>query len=119
MEKTKMTQRDYFNEIIALAKANGRDDIVEFAEGRIEKLDAKSGSKKPTKTQIENAETMAVILEVLGTEGKTVSQLQASDDRLSVDKFKNQKITSLLTLLRKDGKVDKRVEGKSSLYFVV
>ena len=116
---TKMTQRDYFNEIIALAKANGRDDIVEFAEGRIEKLDAKSGSKKPTKTQIENAETMAVILEVLGTEGKTVSQLQASDDRLSADKFSNQKISSLLTLLKKEGKVDKRVEGKSSLYFTV
>ena len=41
----KMTQRDYFNEIIELAKANERKDIVEFAEGRIAVLDKKSANK--------------------------------------------------------------------------
>ena len=38
MEK-KMTQKEMFNEIIALATKNGRSDIVEFAKGRIAVLD--------------------------------------------------------------------------------
>ena len=43
MEK-KITQKDMFNEVIALATANGREDIVKFAEERIAALDKKSAS---------------------------------------------------------------------------
>ena len=38
----KMTLKDYFMELIALAQENGRDDLVAFCEDRIEKL-AKKG----------------------------------------------------------------------------
>ena len=44
----KMTLKDYFNEVIELAKANDRPDLVAFAEGRIAVLDKKAGNKKPT-----------------------------------------------------------------------
>ena len=50
MEK-KITQKDMFNEVIALATANGREDIVKFAEERIAALDKKSANRKPSKNQ--------------------------------------------------------------------
>ena len=78
----KMTQRDYFNEIIALARANDRADIVEFAEGRIEMLDKKKSGSKPTKTQEENVELMEIILSVLDSNGATVTEIQNRDERL-------------------------------------
>ena len=41
----KKTQKDFYKDIIAMAKEMGRDDIVDFAEGRIEMLEKKAGSK--------------------------------------------------------------------------
>ena len=59
---TKMTQRDYFNEIIAVVSEVGRDDLVKFCEDRIDKLSRKSSSTKPTKTQVENEDIKKIIL---------------------------------------------------------
>ena len=58
MEK-KITQKDMFNEVIALASANGREDIVKFAEERIAALDKKSANRKPSKNQTANEEIKA------------------------------------------------------------
>ena len=71
MEK-KITQKDMFNEVIALATANGREDIVKFAKERIAALDKKSANRKPSKNQTANEEIKAEILEFLeGSEGNT------------------------------------------------
>ena len=114
----KMTQRDYYNEIIALAKANERDDLVEFAEGRIAILDKKKGSSKMTKTQEENVAIKAILAEVVGTfaEGATVSEILKSDDRL-VD-FSNQKVSALLRQLVDEGKVVKTTDKKKSIFSI-
>ena len=45
----KMTIRDYFNEVIELAKANDRDDLVSFAESRIAVLDKNPLTRNPRK----------------------------------------------------------------------
>lgn len=115
---TKMTQRDYYNEIIALAKANERDDLVEFAEGRIAILNKKKASSKMTKTQEENVAIKAILTEVVGTfaEGATVSEILKSDDRL-VD-FSNQKISALLRQLVDEGKVVKTTDKKKSIFSI-
>ena len=109
----KMTQKDYFNEIIALAKENGRDDLVAFAEDRIEKLSRKSASKKPTKAQVENEGIKDVILEVLAEVGVATATAIATDPRVGVS---NQKVTALLRQLKEDGKVV-RSEDKGKAYF--
>ena len=110
----KMTQRDFYNEIIALAKANDRNDIVEFAEGRIAVLDKKTANKKPTKTQEENEVLKGVILDTLTNEGVTVTDLQSKNEELSV--LSNQRVSALLRQLVADGKVVKEVDKKKSFF---
>ena len=111
----KMTQVQYFEEIVALAKANGRDDLVEFAEGRITAIKEKSANRKPTANQQENVEFKAVILEVLDTEkGLTVSEIMAADERLTG--LTNQRVTALLTQLVKAEKVFRTVDKKKAFY---
>ena len=110
----KMTIKDYFNEVIELAKANDREDIVEFAEGRIAVLEKKSASKKPTKTQEENEEIKVDILDNLTKEGITVSELQTKSDILNG--LSNQRVSALLRQLVADGKVVKTVDKKKSYF---
>jgi hypothetical protein len=111
---TKMTQRDYFNEIIALAEANDRSDLVEFAEGRIALLDKKASAKKPTKTQEENVAIKAEIMSVLTNEGVTVSDLQSKSDVLG--SLSNQRVSALLRQLIAEEKVVKTVDKKKSFF---
>ena len=110
----KVTQRDYFNQIIALATENGRDDIVEFCEGRIAMLDKKSANKRPSKTAEANAELATVIEGVLTSEGATVSEIMAKSDALAG--LSNQKVSAVLRLMVADGKVVKTTDKKKSLF---
>ena len=114
---TKMTIRDYFNEVIELAKANGRDDLVDFAESRIAVLDKKSANKKPTKTQEENEGIKVEILNVLGVEGVTVTELQGKSEMLGA--LSNQRVSALLRQLIADGKVVKNVDKKKAYFSLV
>ena len=115
----KKTQKDFYNDIIALAKENARQDIVDFAEGRIAALEKKAGTKKPTKTQEANVGIKADIKAVLAEAGKpmTVSAI------LATGKFAEgttpQKITALLRQLIEAGEVVKTVDKKTSLFAVV
>ena len=111
---TKMTQRDFFNEVIALAEGNDRADLVEFAKSRIAVLDKKSVNKKPTKTQVENEVIKGIILDALTDEGMTVSELQAKRDELFG--LSNQRVSALLRQLVLDGKVVKTVDKKKSFF---
>lgn len=113
----KMTIRDYFNEVIELAKANDRDDLVSFAESRIAVLDKKSANKKPTKTQEENEVIKAEILNVLDNEGVTVTELQGKSEMLG--NLSNQRVSALLRQLIVDGKVAKTVDKKKSYFSLV
>lgn len=110
----KMTQKDYFNEIIALARANDRMDIVTFAEGRIEALNKKSGSKKPTKTQEENVSLKEEIVSVLTSEGATVTEIQTKSETLGT--LSNQRVSALLKQLVEAGRVVKTIDKKKSYF---
>lgn len=113
----KKTQRDYFNDVIALATANDRSDLVEFAEGRIAVLDKKSASKKPTKTQEENKAIKVEILNTLTEEGVTVSELQSKSAVLG--DLSNQKVSALLRQLISEGVVTKAVDKKKAYFSLV
>jgi HSP90 family molecular chaperone len=116
MVNSKMTQKDYFNEIIALAKDNGRNDLVIFAEGRIAQLEKKAGSKKPTKTQAENEDIKDTIRAALGSADKavTVTELQGLDEALGA--LSNQRVSALLRQMVKANEVVKIVEKKKSYF---
>ena len=111
---TKMTQRDYFNEVVELAKANGRDDLVEFAKGRIAVLDKKAENKKPTKTQEENVAIKNEIASVLTSEGATVTEIQSKSEMLGG--LSNQRVSALLRQMIADGVVVKTVDKKKSYF---
>lgn len=111
---TKMTQRDYFNEVVELAKANGRDDLVEFAKGRIAVLDKKAENKKPTKTQEENVAIKNEIASVLTSEGATVTEIQSKSEMLGG--LSNQRVSALLRQMIADGAVVKTVDKKKSYF---
>ena len=96
-----------------------RDDLVAFAEGRIEVLNRKSAkSGKPTATQVANEALKADILSGLSeSEGKTVSDLIKSVDALA--DLSNQKVSAVLRLMIADGTVRKENDKKKTLFFKV
>ena len=110
----KATQRDMFNEVIALATQAGRDDIVEFAEERIAVLDKKNANRKPSKTQAENAELAEVVLTNVTTVPSTVSEIQARTPELAG--FSTQKVSALVKILVDKGAVVKTTDKKKSLF---
>ena len=110
----KKTLKDYYNDIIALAQENGRDDLVAFCEDRIEKLGRKTSSKKPTKTQIENDGIKVTILTVLTElDAPATATAIATDPRVNVS---NQKVSALLRQLIESGEVIKTID-KGRSYF--
>ena len=117
MEK-KMTQKEMFNQIIALAAENGRSDIVEFAKGRIAVLDKKSENRSQTKTQKENENLKGLILKVLSSAkaGMTITEIQSKNEVLG--SLSNQKVSAVTRLLVSDGKVIRDDSGKKTLFSI-
>jgi DNA replication initiation complex subunit (GINS family) len=114
----KMTQKDYFNEIIAVVSEVGRDDLVKFCEDRIDKLNRKSTNKKPTKVQVANETLKATLVEVL-SDLDTPSTVSAilTDPRIEVG-TSNQKVSALLKQLREEGAVVRTEDKGKALYSV-
>ena len=98
-----MTKREMFN-LIATVNADNKE-IVDFCNHEIELLDNKKTSpRKPTKNQLENAQFKQDILDVLmvADAPMTIKELMGACE--SIADLSNQRITRLLTDLRKDGK---------------
>jgi hypothetical protein len=112
----KMTQRNFFEEVIAMAKENGRDDLAEFAQGRIEVLDKKSENRKPSKTQAENEVLKGVIVDVLTENGGQMTVTEMLNSGAFDAMVTNQKVTALLRQLVESGKVEKVVDKKKSFF---
>jgi hypothetical protein len=111
-----MTKRENFE---ALKKfVVGNEELTSFIDHEIELLDKKSATpKKPTATQIENEKFKTAIVEYLGTVDKPVTV----SDIMGIKGFeglKNQRVTHMLTALRKEGKVA-RTYVKKVAYFAL
>ena len=118
MEK-KMTKKEMFAEVIAMAKEKNREDIVAFAEHEIELLDHKRKSKGMTKTQQENEEYKKSILATLVETGKamTISEIQAENE--VVREFSTSKMSALLSQLVKADKVEKEYLKKKAYFSAI
>ena len=118
----KITQKDYYNATIKALKGEAvdfsTDDLVTFLEGRLAVLANKSGSRKPTKVQVENESAKGKILEVLSTdEGMKVADILKVVD-FSDFSFEptSQKVSALLKQMVDNGSVVKTVDKKTSLF---
>ena len=111
----KKTQKEFFVEAIEVAKEAGREDLVEFFEGRIEALNKKTASRKPTKTQEANETLKSSILEVLTDEGQTVTDVLT---KLNDSTLSNQKVSAILRQMVEVGTVVKFTDKKKSLFKV-
>lgn len=100
----KMTKKEMFMAIREVVIDD--EEMVAFIDHEIELLSKKSsGSRKPTKTQLENEVFKEKILETLEAVDTpiTIKELVAECEEL--EGLSNQRITHMLTALRKDGKV--------------
>lgn len=116
---TKVTKRERFSQLMEIVKASKVEnsaELVAFIEHEVELLAKKnSRSGKPTKTQVENETIKAQIISVLERVGKpmTVTQLLAESEFTGLS---NQKVSALLTQLRKSGEVVRAIEKKVAFY---
>ena len=102
-----MTQRDFYNAVIADTQ---NDELKAFAESAIAKLDARNAKRAstPSKTQKENAPLIEKVATLLTSEPKLASEL-AKEMGLST-----QKITPLVKAVEGVKVCDVKVKGKGT-----
>lgn len=118
MEK-KITKKEMFASIITVIEATevaNKEEMVAFLKHEIELLEKRSS--RTTKTQKENEGILTDILTSLAAIGSkvTVTELQAKAPALAG--LSNQKISSLLAKLVKDGSVERVMEKKKVYFFL-
>ena len=122
MATTKMTKKDMFNEIINLmngeSSAVTNEEIVKFCTHEIELLNKKSSSSsgKPTKTQVENAKFKDCIINALATLDKPVTIAELMANCPEVAELSNQRISAMLSQLRKAEKIVRTYEKKKAYF---
>ena len=121
MKNTK-TQKDFYKEGIEMAEKAGNTELADFFKGRIEMIEKKASSKGETAKQKENEVIKAMVLETLvalGDKMVTVTELLQDKDINEKVQGSNQKLTALLTQLKKEDKIANIKEGKKSFYKAV
>ena len=118
MNNKKLTNVLALEMVLAMEEVKSNQELVEKLTKMKEQFEKKNnsstGSKKLTKTQIENEEIKAQILEVMTSEPKAIKELQAENESLA--EYTNQKLSALLKQLVGENKVE-RVEEKRAAKF--
>ncbi len=113
----KITKKDRFAELRVLAENAGETELVEFIDHEVELLANKSSKKTMTKTQKENEDIKKSIKDIL-TDSETALTVGEIMEQLEGD-FTNQKISALLTLMKKEGEVERIADKKKALFTIV
>ena len=112
-----MTKKEMFAEIRNAVADNA--EMVAFIDHEIELLSKKSGGvRKPTKTQLENDAFKADIVAALTEADEPVTIKGLAEICPTIAGLTNQRITHMLTDLRKDGRV-MRTYIKKVAYFAI
>lgn len=105
-----MTKKEYFAEIVNLATANDREDLVEFAEKEIELLNKRNS--KDSKAAKEKAEANAKLgEEIVAAVAGADAPIRTMDIAAAVG-ISPQKATPILKSLVADGRLVENVEKK-------
>ena len=118
MAQNKITKAQMFAMIKAVPEVAENAEMVDFIDHELELLAKKSANKKPTKVQEQNIALKSKIVDVLATfdKGATASEVLSADDTFAG--LSNQKISSLLNALVKDGDVVKSTDKNKSIFSV-
>ena len=112
------TKKEYFAELRNIALDNA--ELVAFIDHEVELLNKKSSSpRKPSARQVENIRLKADVLATLARLGEPVTIGQIVAETPSLEGLSNQRVTHLLTDLRKDGKVERTYVKKVAHFAVV
>lgn len=117
----KITKRESFKMIIEVLENNDRADLVEVMNHEIELLDKKKASGKMTKTQTENVGIKEIILQALTTANEpiTITDLLKNNVELyDATAGSNQKVSALMTQLKKENRVVRTTNGKKALFSI-
>ena len=121
----KMTRKEMFAEIKAVVEtsnltAERMAEMTAFIDKQVTQLERKSGSSKPTKTQLENETLKAEILEIFATLDKPVTITEFCEKvEHPVANLSNQKLSALFNQLVKAEKLTKIVDKKKSYFSLV
>lgn len=99
MANTKMTYKDFYNEVIAIA--GERTDLVEFATNAIAVLDKRNEARKGKTTETSN-EFQSKILEIMTDPTHTYTAREIA----TACEITTQKATGVLGQMVKSGKVE-------------
>ena len=99
-----MTQREFFNAVIA---ANISTEMNDYAQGLIDKLDKKNENRKPTKTQKANADLKTEIYDYMTENPNRAFTAKELADKYTTpeEEIATQKISALMAQLVKTGTV--------------
>lgn len=114
----KLTKKDHFTAILAIAEVQENQGLVDFVNHELELLSKKnSTNRKPTATQKENEVIKKIILAALTTTPTSITNLQKKNATLA--EISNQKISALLRQLIIDNKVVRTEDKKKALFALI
>ena len=122
VKTTKPTKKALFTALLALVTETAPENaeiLTTFINNEIALLEKRAANKTASKTQVENENIKAKILDALTEIDKpvTISELQALTPELAV--YTNQKLSALLTQLKANNLVTKTIEKKKSYFSIV
>lgn len=118
MTNKKLTKKDHFNALLALAEVQENQALVDFISHELELLSKKNtADRKPTAAQKENEVVKEIILAALTNEPTSITNLQKKDASLA--EISNQKISALLRQLILDQKAVRTEDKKKALFALI
>ena len=122
MTNTKMTNAMALEIAIEVLKETDTEKYTEV----LEKLDKmlvqvnkkSSANRKPTATQLENEDLKVKIKEYLKDTGKKLTVSEMMKEIEGLEELSNQRVTSLVTFLYKEGKINRVVEKRKAYFYV-
>ena len=112
----KKTKREYFNELRVLA--NGNDELITFIDHEIELLNKKnSAERKPTVNQLDNKKIKKVVLEKIGTNSYTITEI--IKNVLANTEWADltcSRMTAIATQMAEDGDLIREVVKRKAYY---
>ena len=120
MAQNKITKKEVITKMLKEDFIKANQLYTNFLAHELELLEKKATRKASSDKSQEDAVIKNVILEVLAVIGKgTVTEIQLADDRIGLDKYRNQKISAILKkMCEEDCTVVKVVDKRKSLFFL-
>lgn len=115
---TRKTQRDFYNELMAIPAVAENVELVEFIEGRIAQLDKKnSAERKPTAKQTENEGYKTAILGWMEQgQSYAMADIHKGVPAIVDGGISANRVTAILTQLVTDGKIVRTTDKRKSVY---